>query len=130
MIGRYGLPTDEDIEGIASIVRDYSVFFLGDCDPFDLLVFAWLRERLSIRFLGTSDRVISATGVNVTERNTISLPEEEQLAMSLVCEVWPDFAQSLGPGCARILDDNRKLELEALVSFRTLPPSNLLDLLN
>ncbi len=104
------------------------MYFLGDCDPFDLLVFAWLRQHLTIRFLGTSDAVVSALGVDVTERITIPFPVEEQRAMSLVGEIWPDFAKSVGPQCARLLDGGRKLELEALVSFHTSPVCNLLSL--
>jgi hypothetical protein len=117
-----------DIPGIASIVRDYTIYFLGDCDPFDLLVFAWLRQHLSIRFLGTSDAVVSALGVDVNERITIPFPDEEQRAMSHVREVWPEFAQFVGPNCAALLNCNRKLELEALVSFHTNRVSNLLKL--
>jgi hypothetical protein len=129
MIGRYGLPRDEDVPRIADIIGDYPVYFLGDCDPFDLLVFAWLQQHLPIRFLGASDAVVSALGVNVSARITIRLPDEEQLAMSLVREVWPGFAKSTGSNCARMLDDNRKLELETLVSFHTRPVYGLLDLL-
>jgi hypothetical protein len=130
IIGRYGLPRAEDIPGIAGIVCDYPVYFLGDCDPFDLLVFAWLRQHLSIRYLGTSDAVVSALGVDVSERITIPFPDEEQRAMSLVREVWPEFATSVGSNLARLLDSSRKLELEALVSFHTNPVSNLLRLLS
>jgi hypothetical protein len=129
LIGHGGLPRDEDIPGIASIIRDNSVYFLGDCDPFDLLVFAWLQQHLSIRFLGTSDAVISALGVDVNERITIQFPDEEQRAMSLVREVWPEYSESVGPTLTRLLDSGRKLELEALVSFHTNPVSNLLNLL-
>src|SRR5687768_15859400 len=117
MIARYGLPRDEDFPGIASIVRDAAVYFLGDCDPFDLLVFTWLRQHLSINFLGTSDRVVSALGVDVSEWITIPLPDDEKRAMSLVREVWPDFGESIGSNCARVLECDRKLELEALLSF-------------
>jgi hypothetical protein len=129
IIGRYGLPRDEDVPGMARIVGDCPVFFLGDCDPFDLLVFVWLRQHLSMRFLGTSDSVVSALGVDVDERITIPFPEEERRAMLLVREVWPDFAESVGPNCAGLLDCDRKLEVEALVSFRTNPLGNLLNLL-
>jgi hypothetical protein len=128
MIARYGLPRDEDFPGIASIVRDSAVYFLGDCDPFDLLVFTWLRQHLSIRFLGTSDRLVSALGVDVSEWITIPLPDDEKRAMSLVREVWPDFAEFTGPNCARLLECDRKLELEALVSFHKNPVGNLLNL--
>jgi hypothetical protein len=106
VIGRYGLPRDEDLSGISRILSDYAVYFLGDCDPFDLLVFVWLRQHVPIRFLGVSDAVVSALGVEVNERITIPLPEEEQLAMHLVREVWPDFAESIGPRCAQLLEGN------------------------
>ena len=129
MIARYGLPRDEDFRGITSIVRDYAIYFLGDCDPFDLLVFVWLRQHFPIHFLGTSDAVVSALGVDVNERITIPFPDEEQRAMSLVREVWPEYAETVGPNLARLLDSNRKLELEALVSFHTNPVSNLQHLL-
>lgn len=129
MIGHCGLPSDEDLSGIAHIVRDHPAYFLGDCDPFDLLIFAWLRQFISIRFLGTSDAAVSALGVDVRESITIPLPEEERRAMTLVREVCPNFAQLIGPNCAQLLDGDRKLELEALVSFRTQPGSNLLSLL-
>jgi hypothetical protein len=128
VIGRYGVPRDEEFSSIARIVGDYAVYFLGDCDPFDLLVFSWLRKHLSIRFLGTSDAVVSALGVDVNDRITIPFPHEESRAMSLVREVWPDFAESIGPNCARLLDGGRKLEMEALVSYHTRPISNLLKL--
>jgi hypothetical protein len=128
VICRYGLPREEDCPSIARLVGDCAVYFLGDCDPFDLLVFAWLRQHLSIRFLGTSDAVVSALGVDVNERITIPFPYEEQRAMSLLREVWPDFAESIGPNCARLLNAGRKLEIEALVSFHTRPVSNLLKL--
>ena len=129
IIARYGLPRVEDFEGIARVVRDFQVYFLGDCDPFDLLVFAWLRQYLSIHFLGTSDSVVAALGVDINEQIMIPLSDEEKLAMSLLRELWPDYAASIGPNCARMLDGNRKLELEALASFRRCPIDNLLQLL-
>jgi hypothetical protein len=35
LIGRYGLPRDEDILAIAHIVRNHAVYFLGDCELSD-----------------------------------------------------------------------------------------------
>jgi hypothetical protein len=92
-------------------------------------VFVWLRQHLSVHFLGTSDSVVAALGVDVNDRTTIALPDEEQRAMSLLREYWPEFAVSVGPNLAQLLDRNQKLELEALVSFHTKPVSNLLNLL-
>lgn len=129
IIGRYGLTGIEDIPAIRGIIGDRPLFFLGDCDPFDLLVFAWVRQLLPIRFLGTSDAVVSALGVRVTESITIALTDDEQRALSLVGEVFPDYATFVGPGCSELLGRNRKIELEALLSYRTLPNSGVLDLL-
>ena len=129
IIGRYGLTGSKDIPSIRGIVGDLPLYFLGDCDPFDLLVFAWVRQLLPMRFLGTSDAVVSALGVRVTESITIELTDDEQRALSLVREVFPDYATFIGPGCSDLLGRNRKIELEALFSYRTLPNSGLLDLL-
>lgn len=119
IIGRYGLPSDEDISKIAAVIGQSPVCFLGDCDPFDLLVFAWLRQHLPIRYLGTSDAVLAATGVEIVDSMTIELPDEEKLAMSILRDVWPNFEEATGPHCARLLAENRKLEIEAVLSYRT-----------
>ncbi|MCA9234028.1 MAG: hypothetical protein KDA44_01055 [Planctomycetales bacterium] len=129
IIGRYGLPRDKDIEGFVAIAHDLPIYFLGDCDPFDLLVFTWLRQHLAIQFLGVSDAVVAALGVAVTERITIALPDQEKRAIPLLREVSSDLEGFVGPNCARMLQDNRKLELEALVSCHTTPVTNLLSLL-
>lgn len=129
MVGRYGVPTMEDIPNIARLVHDHPTYFLGDCDPFDLLVFASLRQHISISYLGVSDSIVSAFGVDVRESITIALLESELRAMSLLQEVWPEYSTFVGPNCAQMLADNRKLELEALVSFRTRPAIDLFTLL-
>ena len=129
LIGRYGLPRIENLPGIATVIRDLPLYFLGDCDPFDLLVYAWLRRHISIRYLGVSDAVVSALGVNVNGSMTIPLPEEEKQAMALLRDVWPEFSASVGRECAAMLEDGRKLEMEALASFRTRPVADLFALL-
>jgi hypothetical protein len=129
LVGRYGLPRDEDIARLADIVRGSAVCFLGDCDPFDLLVFASLQSHLPIRFLGTSDAVVSALGVDVNERITIPLSLEERYALPILNEVWPEYKEAVGANCSKLLDADRKLELEALVSYQTRPAIGLLDLL-
>jgi hypothetical protein len=129
IIGRYGLTGAEDLSAISAIVGDRPLHFLGDCDPFDLLVFAWIRRLRPILFLGTADRIVSALGVEMTDRNTIPLADDEQRAMSLVREMVPDYEELVGPRCSELLGGNRKIEMEALFSFRTLPNSGLLGLL-
>jgi hypothetical protein len=98
---------------------------LGDCDPFDLLVFAWLRQHLSVHYLGVSDIVLSAVGLQVEDSMTITLPEDELNAMSLVEEFLPNYARLIGPSCAELLARKRKIELEALVSYGKRPHAPL-----
>lgn len=54
MIGRYGLPQVSDLSWIRSIVGQRPLLFLGDMDPVDLMVFAWLRIHLLSRAIVVS----------------------------------------------------------------------------
>jgi hypothetical protein len=131
IIAHYGLGRDEDMPRVAATAEGCRVCFLGDCDPFDLLVFAWLRMHMPIRYVGTSDSVLSAVGVDVNDRSiAIPLSEEELRAMSLVREVWPGYSEAVERACAGLLERNYKLEVEALLSCRTKPASDLLELIN
>ena len=129
MLGRYGLPDDHDIPWIVDFVRGKAVYFLGDCDPFDLLVFAWLRRSIPIEFLGISDAIITTLGVRVDNATTIPLAAEEERALVLLREVLPEFPTLIGPTCAELLSANRKLELEVIVSRATKPLAGVLGLL-
>jgi hypothetical protein len=52
VVGRYGLPVQVDL----SLMRRSSQvpIFVGDCDPPDILVFAWLREQFPIVWHGAT----------------------------------------------------------------------------
>jgi hypothetical protein len=80
----------------------------------------------------TSARVacdgIAIGRVVVDGRLTIPHSVEEQRALAMVREVWPEFATAVGTNCARMLESGRKLELEALASFHTKPVDELLGL--
>jgi hypothetical protein len=43
LIGRYGLPNDLGAGSVLSLLYDLDVHFIGDMDPVDLMIFAWLR---------------------------------------------------------------------------------------
>lgn len=125
VIARGGLPQPEHLDAIIKIVGGRKLFFLGDCDPFDLLVFAWLRQHLSVHYLGISDIVLSAVGLRVEDSMTITLPDDELNAMSLVEEFLPNYARLIGPSCAELLARKRKIELEALVAYGKRPHAPL-----
>lgn len=58
IVGRRGLPGASDPAWIRCLVGEGELRFLGDLDPVDLMVFAWLRWRLHptpVAYLGVGD---------------------------------------------------------------------------
>lgn len=119
LIFRYGLPHRDDLPWISRVVEQRELLFLGDLDPTDLLIFAWLRENLSpkkITHFGVNDALLENLQAIVPPSFTIELGEEEVRALSLLDEVFPDLENTVGATCATLLRDRRKIELEAVVS--------------
>jgi len=125
----YGIPPVPHLQTLHSILGERPTFFLGDCDPFHLLLFAWLRKSVSIEYLGISDRVLKGLGTAIEDRNTIPLPTDEQLALKLLKDVNPDFVQLIGPECGKMLSNGRKLELEGAINYATITPHDVFDIL-
>ncbi|MCC9606794.1 hypothetical protein LOC68_16075 [Blastopirellula sp. JC732] len=122
VLGRYGLPSRFDLAWINRLCTSQTIYFLGDADPVDLLTFAWLRFRLPefrFRYLGVSDELIAASGMSLTSNVTIELSPDELEALDLVREALVDLPDLLGPQCAALLEQGRKVEVEALISFGT-----------
>ncbi|MHB8860934.1 MAG: hypothetical protein ACYC6N_00915 [Pirellulaceae bacterium] len=117
VIGRCGLPAESDLRWLRSCVSSHACMFVGDADPCDLLVFAWLRSQLGVSHRGLSDSLLERCGVVLDNRFTIALCNTELAAMPLVVEYLPDYAALLGPVCTELLRSGRKVELEALISF-------------
>src|SRR5258708_28282716 len=89
-IGRYGLPNQADASAIRRLVGGHKLFFLGDLDPQDLLIFAWLRARLRpkrIQFLGICDRYLYRLKVVLPETFHIRLSRSERRSMMLLSSV-------------------------------------------
>jgi hypothetical protein len=122
VIGRYGLPGDGDEAWLESLANGRQCLFIGDADPPDLLVFAWLRARMAISFRGLNDWLLGRCGVTVADRITIPHSRAETAAMPLLREQVPDHSELIGPGCSAVLDSGRKVELESLFSFATVDP--------
>ncbi len=119
IIARYGLPGKKDAQWIADLTARHDLLFLGDMDPVDLLVFAWLRARLHrkrVEHLGVSDRYLALLQVELPEHYTIELSPSERASMALVEKVLPDFREIVGMKCAAVLQQGRKIEQEAVVS--------------
>jgi hypothetical protein len=123
---RYGLPSSEtDIVWLASTVGSRRLVFLGDADPADLLIYAWLRERLAIEYIGLSDTLLEKCGVPLKSDLTIEMKRSELSAMPLVSQHLGDLTSILGPWCAGLFVAGRKIELEALFSFATCSPTQI-----
>jgi hypothetical protein len=127
VIGRCGLPSDNEVAWLQSCASGSPLLFVADADPPDLLVFAWLRSRIDISFRGLSDALLERCGVALNDRITSVQSDAETAAMPLVAEQVPDLADLLGRECAALLDCGRKLELEALISFATVEPLAILE---
>lgn len=118
LVGRYGLPAERDLTWIRALVGNRKLLFLGDLDPADLMVFAWLRSRLHpamVRFLGISDDLLKRIATRANEQNTIALSPTELAAREVLPSVVPDLPKLIGPTCDDLLANGRKLELEAVL---------------
>jgi hypothetical protein len=88
-------------------------------DPPDLLIFAWLRASLSsqaVVHLGVNDALLAQLNANVPDHYTIPLSPAESGAIELVERTLPDLHELVGPRCTGILQSQRKLEIEAVIS--------------
>ncbi|MCA9264430.1 MAG: hypothetical protein KDA60_11300 [Planctomycetales bacterium] len=118
-----GLPSDEDLSQLRTIVESRRLIFLGDADPADLLTFALLRETMPTEYAGMSDQLLRKCGVPLQDELSSPLAASELAALPFVRECVGDLPRRLGPWCSGLLDSGRKVELEALFSFATVSPS-------
>lgn len=102
-------------------------FFLGDCDPLDLLTFSVLRERFNLTYYGISEKLCTLMQFQLKPRFTIPLSASEQELMKILREREVDIHQLVGSELATMLEDGRKLEVEAICNFSPVPKINLLE---
>jgi hypothetical protein len=113
MVGRYGLPDERDVSNLRRLVGTAPVVFLGDLDPPDLLIYAWLHAQLpTIHYFGVSDRLLAARGMSIDPQITIRLSPTEQRAMQTFPAIFADLGPQVGPQCAKLLQGGYKLETE------------------
>jgi hypothetical protein len=122
---RSGLPSEAEADWLGAIVGSRRFLFLGDADPADLLIFAYLRERVAIKYLGLTDELFFQCGVPLGDNLTIAMSESELAASSLMSECFVDLQTELGKWCSGLLRSGHKVELEALFSFATCSPSQM-----
>ena len=90
MIARYGLPSRQDLRWIKEMVGRRRLFFVGDADPADLMIFRWLQILLGQRkilHLGVNDGLLRSSTIKIQKSFTIRLSrsERERLRCSTKC---------------------------------------------
>jgi hypothetical protein len=119
MISRGGLPSQTDLRWISQMIGTCEVLFLGDMDPVDLMVFAWLRAGLHPRrvtHVGVNDAFVKAAKFSSIKTLWCPCDPLEQQSLPLLKEVLPDLTKTVGKNCARMLEQGQKLELDGFGS--------------
>jgi hypothetical protein len=119
LIGRYGLPSRADLSWIRKIVSNHELFFLGDMDPVDLMIFCWLRACLRpklIVHLGINDSYLTDLQTCLPDSFIMKSSFSERQSLPVLKKAFPDLHDTLGVECAKILEQGRKIELDAIVS--------------
>jgi hypothetical protein len=124
-VAHNGLPPEDDVEWLRTLVGSRRLRLWGDADPADLLVYAWLREQLPIEYAGMSDRLLTKCGVELADHLTISLHDSELAALPLITECLGDLSELLGAWCSGLLSSGRKIEMEALLSCKQCTPQEM-----
>lgn len=128
MLGRYGLADAGQLDWLVGVVGFCDLLFLGDMDPVDLMIFARLRARLHPRpigHLGVSDAYLSKLRLSPAQCHSLPCNPSEAESLSILDDVLPDLAEVVGPACASLLLQRRKIELDAVVTALGSPASLL-----
>jgi hypothetical protein len=119
VIGRYGLPCRFDLAWIRDVAAKHELFFLGDMDPPDLMIFCWLRARLHpqrIAHLGINDAYLLQLQVQLPDSFILQCSRSERRSRPVLQKAFPDLSKTVGVNCARMLEQGRKIELPAVQS--------------
>ncbi len=119
MIARYGLPSSEDLALLYPNATSINRIFIGDADPPDILVFAWLREHVPISWYGVNDDFLNRHGNRTFDCIHIALSDKEREAVQKLPQLCPDFRELLGHYCSTLLDSGFKIELEGAIMERS-----------
>lgn len=115
-LARYGLPSRKDFDFLRRGVTDLSRHFVGDADPPDLLVFAWLREQMPIHWAGVSDDFLNSWSYDGDPSIHVRLSDSERSAVAELGRIFPDYRELLGDYCVSLLENGLKIELEGALA--------------
>lgn len=117
VLGRYGLPTDADLPFLGG--SSTNRLFIGDCDPPDILIFAWLREHFPIIWHGVNDEFLERHGIQSTDTVRIPLSDAERKSVTILSQLCPDYRTILGENCSALVSAGFKIELESATTHPT-----------
>ncbi len=129
LFGGYGLPAEEPVSELCNSIDQHTFCFLGDADPVDLLVYAWLSTQFPIMHFGVNDALLATCDISLDDDMTIPLSESESAAMLLLNQIYPHLSDLVGERCAAILQRGRKIEVEAVLSSSMAAPTAVMDAL-
>jgi hypothetical protein len=119
LIGRYGLPAESEIASFRSRLAGHPLYFLGDMDPADLMIYCWLRTQLAPKplfHIGVSDGYLETLSADLPDSFILRSSPFEVASLELLERVFPDVRATVGERSSRLLNEGRKIELEAVVS--------------
>jgi hypothetical protein len=111
-IGIYGLPVLADMNSLTGSSKQYVRLFIGDADPPDLLVFAWLREQVPVTWYAVNDDFLVRHRSRDDDTIGIPLSRSEVAALPHLASWCPDYRHLLGEYCSSLLDMHFKVEVE------------------
>ncbi len=115
MIARGGLPSQADIQWMSGVIGACELLFLGDMDPVDLMVFAWLRAALypkRVTHVGINDGFLKAVKISSIKTLWFSCTPSERQSLVFLKKVFPDIGKTIGKNCTRMLRQGQKIELD------------------
>lgn len=118
LIGGSGLPSASDVTWIRAVQSSRPLAFLGDMDPVDLMIYAWLRARLyptAVAYLGLGDAILGAADPSILRHSQLALTHSERGAVTLLQKVFPDCQETVGLGCFKFLEDGFKIEVDSIL---------------
>jgi hypothetical protein len=118
LLARYGLPREDEVQALKQFVGERRLLYIGDADPCDLLIFAWLSTRLTISYRGLSDTLLEKCAVSLNKSIMIGQSADEVASHALLDQQLPDWRELVGPRLAEILAAGKKVEAEVLVTCR------------
>lgn len=119
IVARHGLPSPRGLAGLSRLAGRGRLLFVGDLDPPDLMIFAFLRDMLreaDVRHLGIGARFAESFGLAWGSAPWMPLSPSERAALDVLRAALPDLPEVVGPEATRQLAAGCKLELDGVAT--------------